>query len=350
MTPRLYLLHGPDEFAAAEYLAALKDKLGDPGLAALNTSLLDGRTVTLPEVRTVCDSLPFLTARRLVVVEGWLTRLLSRSSAAGEPEEDGEAEAEPEAGDARPALGGSARDTLAALVAYASQMPETTALVLVEPRDLPPRNAVLKAASQSEWGLVKHFPLVKGEALARWVRARAKAAGGEFSRPAAEALAEVEDDPRALGNEINKLLAYVAYVRPVEVEDVQALTTLGSEAVIFDLVDAMGQQRGPQAMRLLHTLLATHDPFYILSMIVRQYRLLLQARELLDARATEGEVSAALRLAPYPTGKVCSQARNFTLPELEGIYRRLLDYDVSIKTGQMEAGAALDILVGALTA
>jgi len=347
MTPRLYLLHGPDEFAAAEYLAALKDKLGDPGLAALNTTIFDGRSVTLPEVRAVCDSLPFLTARRLVVVEGWLTRLLSRSSAAGEPEGDDEAEA---GDDAPPAAGGSARDTLAALVAYAPQMPESTALVLVEPRDLPPRNAVVKAAAQAEWGLVKQFPLVKGEALARWVRARAKTAGGEFSRAAAEALAEVEDDPRALGNEINKLLAFVAYERPVEVEDVHALTTAGSEAVIFDLVDAMGQQRGPQAMRLLHQLLATHDPFYILSMVVRQYRLLLQARELLDARAAEGEGSAALNLKPYPTGKVCSQARNFTLPELEGIYRRLLDYDVSIKTGQMEAGAALDTLVGALTA
>jgi DNA polymerase-3 subunit delta len=347
MTPRLYLLHGPDEFAAAEFLAALKDKLGDPALAALNTTIFDGRSVTLAELRVVCDALPFLTPRRLVVVEGWLTRLLSRASAAGEPEADGEADAEDTP---RATSGGSAREIMASLVAYAPQMPESTALVLVEPRDLPPGNVVLKAAAQAEWGLVKQFPLVKGEALARWVRARAKAAGGEFSRAAAEALAEVDDDPRALGNEIQKLLAYVDYARPVEIEDVQALTTVGSEAVIFDLVDALGQQRGPQAMRLLHNLLETQDPFYILTMIVRQYRLLLQARELLDARAGEGEVAAALKLSPYPAGKVCSQARNFTLDGLERIYRRLLEYDVSIKTGQIEAGAALDTLVGALTA
>jgi hypothetical protein len=37
------------------------------------------------------------------------------------------------------------------------------------------------------------------------------------------------------------------------------------------------------------------------------------------------------------------------LAELEGIYRRLLDYDVEIKTGRIEAAAALDAVVGALT-
>jgi DNA polymerase-3 subunit delta len=238
---------------------------------------------------------------------------------------------------------------MAALVEYASHLPESTALVLVEPRDLPERNVVLKAASSAEWGLVKHFPLVKGETLAKWVRARAKAAGGEFSREAADALAEVEDDPRALGNEILKLLTYVGFERPVEIEDVQTLTPARAEAVIFDLVDAVGQRRGREAMRLMHTLLETDEPLYVLTMIVRQYRLLLQAKEMLEARAPEGDISKALGLHPYPTGKVCAQTRNFTLAGLEGIYRRLLEYDLGIKTGQMEAGPALDTLVGALT-
>ena len=34
---------------------------------------------------------------------------------------------------------------------------------------------------------------------------------------------------------------------------------------------------------------------------------------------------------------------------LEQIYRRLLEYDVEIKTGRIAAEAALDSLVGALT-
>ena len=115
------------------------------------------------------------------------------------------------------------------------------------------------------------------------------------------------------------------------------------------MVDAIGQRRGPVAQRELHKLLEGSEPLYILSMIVRQYRLLLLAREMLDTRAAETEISKALGLHPFPTGKICAQARKFTLADLEHIYRRLLEYDVEIKTGRIQADAALDTLVGALT-
>jgi len=131
---------------------------------------------------------------------------------------------------------------------------------------------------------------------------------------------------------------------------VQTLTPAGGEAIIWDMVDAMGQRRGPVAQRELHRLLLSEEPLRILSMIVRQYRLLLQAREMLDERASEADISKALGLHSFPTGKICAQARHFSLGDLEQIYRRLLDYEVEIKTGRIEAEAALDTLVGALTA
>ena len=159
----------------------------------------------------------------------------------------------------------------------------------------------------------------------------------------------MEDDPRALGNEITKLLTYVNFARPVEFQDVQTLTPAGGEAIIWNMVDAIGQRRGPVAQRELHKLLEGSQPLYILSMIVRQYRLLLLAREMLDERASETQIAAALKQKPYPTGKICAQARKFTLGDLELIYRRLLEYDVEIKTGRIPAEAALDTLVGALT-
>jgi DNA polymerase-3 subunit delta len=292
--------------------------------------------------------MPFLTNRRLVIVEGWLTRLLGRAAANRDEGDDSEDDAGEDT--ARPAAPGSAREQMTALVSYLPDLPETTALVLVERRQLPPRNAVLLAASAADWGHVKLFDLPKGDALVRWIRARAKADGGEIDREAAEALAEVESDPRALGHEITKLLTYVGFARPVALDDVQTLTPAGGEAKVFDMVDAVGQRRGPAAQRELHRLLESADPLYALTMIVRQFRLLLQAREMLDARASEADISQALGLHPFPTGKVCQQARSFSLPELERIYRRLLEYDVEIKSGQMEAATALDTLVGALTA
>lgn len=352
MPPSFYLLHGPDEFAGAAFLDVLKARLGDPGLASLNTTVFDGRGASLPDVRAICDTLPFLTARRLVIVEGWLTRLAGKTEAEDEAE-DASADGDGDKAEAVPAQrhgrSGGAKETLKELVEYLPHVPESTALVFVEAREIPKTNAVLKATAGAGWAYVKFFDLPKGDALVKWIRSRAKAEGGEFSREAAQALAEVENDPRGLGHEIDKLLTYVDRARAVALDDVQTLTPAGGEAIIWDLVDSIGQRRGPQAQRELHKLLETAAPIYVLSMIVRQYRLLLLVKEQLLARAGEDEIAKALGQKPYTVGKISAQARNYELSGLERIYRRLLEYDVDIKTGQIAPAAALDTLVAALT-
>src|SRR5574341_738137 len=125
-----YLLHGPDEFAIAEFVDALKEKMGDPAMASLNTTAFDGRSLTLTELRAACDAMPFLSPRRLVIVEGWLTKLSGK--------------AEGDEGEAPPASG---KETLAALAEYLPHLPETTALVFVEKREIPERNPILRAAA-----------------------------------------------------------------------------------------------------------------------------------------------------------------------------------------------------------
>lgn len=341
MAPRVYLLHGLDEFGLTEYVNELKAQLGDPALATLNTNYFDGRTANLPEIRSLCGTMPFIAPRRLVLVEGWLTRLLGKGD--GE-----ETEAEDEGAGSLEKKGGS-KEVMTGLVEFLPTIPETTLLILYEKRVLPERNVVLRAVSQSDWGMVKYFDVPKGEALVSWIRARAKSAGGEFTREAAQALAQVENDPRALGQEINKLLTYAAFARPVEVEDVETLTPAGGEAKIFDMVDAMGQRRAAVAVRELHKILEKDEPLYVLGMIVRQFRLMLLAKEMLEARANEGEVAHILGLHPFPAGKICHQARNFSLASLERIYHRLLDFDFEIKTGQVEPRVALETFVGALS-
>lgn len=330
----VYLFHGPDEFGLAEAVAELKAAFDDPTTAALNTTLFDGRMAALPELRSICETMPFLASRRLVLVEGWLTKLLGKSEAGEGAEAD---------------TPSNAKETLAALAAYLPDVPDFTALVLTEKRAIPERNAILKALTGQPWATIRFFDVPKGEALVKWILARAKAEGGVFQRDAAQALATADADPRALGHEIVKLLTYVNFARPVELADVEMLTPAGGEAKIFDMVDAIGQRKGPTALRELHKLLDKEEPLYILSMIVRQFRLILQAKEMLEARANENEISQALGLHPYPTQKVCAQSRAFSLPALERIYHRLLDYDADLKTGRADSTAALDTLVVSLT-
>jgi DNA polymerase-3 subunit delta len=98
---------------------------------------------------------------------------------------------------------------------------------------------------------------------------------------------------------------------------------------------------------LLQRLLEQDDPASIFAMVVRQFRLVLQARDLLDRRGPTANFAQELRLHPFVADKAAAQARKFTLPALEAIYRKLLAIDLAIKTGEIPADLAIDTFVAA---
>jgi len=56
-----------------------------------------------------------------------------------------------------------------------------------------------------------------------------------------------------------------------------------------------------------------------------------------------------LHLHPFVAQKTWAQAANFSLPQLEAIYHKLLDADLAMKTSRSEPVVALDLLVVELT-
>jgi DNA polymerase III delta subunit len=79
-------------------------------------------------------------------------------------------------------------------------------------------------------------------------------------------------------------------------------------------------------------------------------RLLLQARDRTQAGEGGEEVGRALGLSPFPLRKILDQMRLFRLEALEAMLRRVLEADLQIKTGQLEPGLALDLLIADLCA
>ncbi|MEJ2706719.1 MAG: DNA polymerase III subunit delta [Anaerolineales bacterium] len=179
---------------------------------------------------------------------------------------------------------------------------------------------------------------------------QAKTYGGQFSSSGASLLASlVGEDTRLADQEIQKLLAYVDFTRPVEPEDVENLTADTVPGDIFVMVDALGNQNGKQALGMLKRLLEEQEPILIFGMIVRQFRLLLLAREIMDAGGSKDEIARKLKLFPFVADKMSAQARSFTIFTLESVFKQLLDIDEAMKTGQIEGELALETLVAAFT-
>ncbi len=329
--PTFYVFHGEDEFTRAETLADFKRRLGPPDTVDLNTTHLDGKSLTLAKLRHACDAIPFLAERRLVIVGGLLTRITSQ------------------------------KEYLAALADYLPRLPETTRLVFVEDKSLSAKHPILKLAQQEERGYVKRFDAPNAKTLPGWIEKRARKHGGEIEPQAAHQLATVVGADRSaersrrslrlLDQEIVKLVTYTNAERPITKADVDAVVPYAQAAVVFDMVDALGRRDGRTAAQTLHRLLEMGEhPLRLLAMIVRQFRLLIQVEELKAQGNTSRDVAKALKLHPFPAGKLCNQATHFTAAQLETVYRHLLDTDVAIKTGKMEADVALDLLVAGLAA
>jgi DNA polymerase-3 subunit delta len=322
LAPTFYVLHGADEFSLGETLASFKRRLGPPDTVDLNTTVFDGRKVTLAELRHACDAIPFMAEKRLVVVEGLLTRIVNQA------------------------------DYLLALTEYLPQLPETTRLVFAETKPLSSSHAVLKLAGQDERGYAKQFNPPDAKTLPGWIEKRVRKHGGEIELQAATQLAAVVGaDLRLLDQEIVKLVTYVGEEWPIKQEDVDAVVPYAQSAVVFDLVDALGRRDGRTAARTLHQLLdAGEHPLGLLAMVVRQFRLLLQVKELKAEGANPQTIAKTLGIHPFPARKLHGQAIHFTAAQLEVAYRHLLDTDIAIKSGEIEAEVALDLLVAGLAA
>ena len=320
--PNVYFLFGNDEFAINRRLKEFAADFPDSTSADMNTARLEARTMTENDLNTAINAMPFLAPKRLVLL------------------------ADPSARYSRPAERKKFEEFL-------EKVPDTARLVLyeaVEPREVDRHWLVKWIAKKGKLVKTQAFMLPRPWEMTGWVINETRSQGGEIEPAAAAKLAEmVGVNTRQAGQEIAKLLAYVNWERQVRVQDVEAVSIVTAEESIFDFVDALANGDGKSAQRLLHRLLENEDAFSLWGMVIRQFRLLLLAREVLDSRGGKEEVAQALGVHPFVAEKTTGQARSFTLPVLERIYHRLLEIDEEAKTGQVALDLALDTLVVDLT-
>ena len=316
--PHLYFLFGNDEFAITRKLKEFESDFTDPTSAEMNTARLDARSASENDLNNALNAMPFLAKRRLVLLQ-------NPSSKYNNP---------------------SVRKKF---LEFIEKISETTRLVMyehVEPKEAEKHWLMKWAEKNPKLIQTKAFMLPRLKDMSGWIVNETKNQGGKIEPRAAEMLKDmVGVDTRQAGMEIAKLLAYSNWARPVTAQDVEAVSIVTSQQSVFDFVDALANGNGKTAQHLLHRLLESEDEFSLWGMVVRQFRLLLQAREILDARGNQNDVARALGVHPFVAEKTAQQAARFSIESLEYIYRKLLAIDEGVKTSQITLELALDTLV-----
>jgi DNA polymerase-3 subunit delta len=320
-TPQVMILHGNDELAISEHIDKLCAGLGDPSTAGMNIARFDGHIrLDFEALNTAVNAAPFLAARRVMVL-------------------------------AHPTAAFNSAEGRKKLIDLLDKAQPTTTIVLAEYEELKRDHWLLKWALKNMPRAAVHiYNMPKRWEMPRWIESETKQLGGRIDPDAAAYLSEmIGEDTRIASQELTKLLTYVNFERSISLLDVERVSIVSAQGNVFELVDALGQGDGKKAQHGLHQLLEEVEAFELWGMVIRQFRLLLQAREMLDGGAGIPQIQEALGLHEFVAQKVTNQAKRFSLPTLESIYHKLLEIDEGAKTSQVPLDLALDTLIVELT-
>ena len=325
----IYLLYGEDSLSVEEMLASLRPDADAEGLGDVNTTTLNGASATRAELEAAWSTIPFMADKRTVIVRNLLTRF--------------------EQGRGR----GSGRSATlegewAGIGERLAGVPESTDLIFIDAAIGRGNPMLRELRPQAE---VREFRLPSARDMPGWVRQRAGRMGAAIESSAISALVDaIGNDTRLVDMELQKLALYRSG-SVIRRQDVEAMVSYVREANIFAAVDAALEGRAGIALRMAHQLLeAGRPPTYVIIMLARQVRFLILAKDLKGLGFAQDEIGRRLSISGYPLTKTMQQEGRFTAERLTEIHRRLLEADLSIKTGAADEEMALDNLIVSLAA
>jgi len=327
----VYLFYGEEDYLRRRALRELVGCVLQKETGEFNYDLVDGEEDSLEKVLTLAQTPPFLASRRLVVVRYapyFAGRGRKVQSSAPGPEET--------------------KKTLApgekSLLAYLQNPVDTTCLVFETGQPVDQRRKLFKVLQKT--AQVIEFPFLRHEELIRWLLQRAGAAGKKMAPGTADLLiSRAGRGMTLLENELNKLISYVGERNIIANEDVQMVTVPMVEENIFAVVDALGERQVRKALGGIKELLADGEPApVILTMVARQFRLLLQAKEMAAKGGQPAQMGTQLGVPPFVVKKILAQSKNFSFEQLQQTLEQLLELDVVLKTGRQEFLPAMEKL------
>lgn len=315
-----YIFAGSEDFLMEEAAEAVCKCLLPAEQRAAGFCRADGREHTLEQVLDLAGTVSLFTSTRLVVVPDAPYFSTGQS------------------------LNNGGLDRL--LKGDASEKPDSVIIFFVPEiaKNIKSYNRFVSA------GTVYHFqPLKRGE-LFNWLRTRLSANGKVARQETLTLLVErVGRDLRRLASELDKLITYLGNERALDEQSILMASARTLQGDIFAMTDAVVFGRTAKALVQLQDLLASGEPpLRILAMLVRQFRLLGESRELLDRGCPPGELAARLSLHPYAAEVLARQAQQAEQPWLNRCVDLLLQADLDIKRGRANQKLVLETLIIAL--
>jgi DNA polymerase-3 subunit delta len=296
----LTVLAGDNDFALSQALSGLTEGfLAEYGPLALEQ--LDGEESSVEKMEEALNGLPFLTARKMVVL-----RSAGKNKQFMEKYEQ--------------ILGG---------------LPDSTEAVLVEAH--PDKRTSYFKFLKKQPGF-KEFGALDQNGLAHWLTDTAKQKGGSLAPSDARYLVErVGTDQQRLSSELEKLLIYDSKISR---ESINLLTEAAPQSTIFQLMETAFAGNSRRTFELYAEQRAQKvEPPQIIAMLAWQLHILAVIKTAGDR--TPDQIAKEAKLSPFVVRKSAAVARRLSLGQLKNMIKDLMEIDEAIKRTSIDADEAL---------
>lgn len=315
----LIFLYGPDTFRSLQKLKELKNKfIKDVEGGSLNLADLDGEKLTYADFKKQISTVSFLSPKRMIIFRNIISK-------------------------------GKNKDLQKEIIEFLKKDEGRNENVLIFwEEEKKEKDALFKFLIGLNAGAVfkQEFDFLKGVALKKWIIKEVLEKGGEIKADAINMLVErVGSDLWQMNNELKKL---ASYDKNITCESIKKFVKTKDDDNIFNLADAIGSKNKKLALRLLTEQIRLGVNInYILFMLARQYRLLLEAKDFLarDERANCRSLALALKIHPFVAQKIYSQVKFYEMQGLKKIYKCLMNIDLKSKSTSSNIELLLDMLI-----
>ncbi|MDE6938462.1 MAG: DNA polymerase III subunit delta, partial [Lachnospiraceae bacterium] len=245
-------------------------------------------------------------------------------------------------------------------------IPETTCFLFVE-NEVDKRGKLYKTVKEK--GRIVELGRQDEKTLLYWIAGNVRKEGRQIKESTARYLvSKTGTDMENLEKELEKLFSYtlpeaslsasdgadhlegrdkeVSENIEITVKDIDAVCTTQISNKIFDMIEAVAAKHQKKALNYYYDLLALKEPpMRILYLLARQFRILLQVKDLLDRGNDKAQIAKAAKLHPFVAGKYMQQCRTFTSAELKGIMEEAANTEELVKTGRLNDVMSVEIFI-----
>lgn len=305
---KVYLIYGEENYLKKQYRDRIRQAvIGDD---TINYSYFEDKKLDVKSLLSAADTMPFFADRRLIIVEnsGFFK---------------------------------SANDEIVELV---KNMPEYLMLVFVED-EVDKRSRLYKAVNEN--GYISEMKFQDAGVLAKWIAGMLKNDNKFMGRQALELfLAKTGTQMDNIKCELEKLVSYAIEREEITAADVEEVCTTQTTSRIFDMITSISMKDQKKALELYYDLLLLKEPpMRIMYLITRQFNMMLQVKDLVNAGIDNSNIAKTLAIAPFLVGKYIAQARSFSIAEIKNALEDFADTEESVKTGRLDDKMGVELII-----